>query len=182
MTPMVEFQYISVLRNNMKSINKFIKESSEDGLNGHWQDFIDEETGEIVTMWVDDPTPEELERQEEERRNALKSYLDKCDKERQAYKELNIDSLEDQVWYMQQELKDLHDEYRQLQIDQEEELGPLYTDGKEAEAEKLAQKYGKQFNKNSKKQETLKKKLGMAQKRLNIARNKMWKIRSELWG
>ena len=165
----------------MKSINKFIKESSEDGLNGHWQDFVDEDTGEIVTMWVDDPSPEELERQEEERRNALKSYLDKCDKERQAYTDLKISSLEDQVWSMQQELKDLHNEYRELQIDQEEEVGALYVAGKEAEAEKLAQEYGEKFNKNSKEQEKLKKKLGTAQKRLNVARNKMEKIRSKLW-
>ena len=48
---------------------------------------------------------------------------------------------------------------RQLEIDQEEEVGGLYADGKEAEAEKLAQKYGVKFNKNSKQQESLKKKL-----------------------
>ena len=79
-------------------------------------------------------------------------------------------------------MKDLHREYRQLEIDQEEEVGGLYADGKETEAEKLAQKYGAKFNKNSKQQESLKKKLENAKKKLNVARRKMDKVRSELWG
>lgn len=166
----------------MKTLNQYLKESSEDGKNGHWEDFVDEDTGEIVTMWVNDPTPEELEAQEKERQENARKYWEKCEKERQAYKELNIDALEDEVWSMQDELKDLHREYRQLEIDQEEEVGGLYANGKEAEAEKLAQKYGAKFNKNAKEQEKLKKKLGTIQKKLNTARRKMDKIRAELWG
>ena len=46
----------------MKNFKDYlIKESEKDGKNGHYEDFVDEDTGEIVTLWVDDPTPEELE-------------------------------------------------------------------------------------------------------------------------
>lgn len=166
----------------MKNINQYIKESEKDGKNGHYEDFADEDTGEIVTMWVDDPTPEELEAREKEREESARQYYEKCEKERAAYKELKIDSLEDVVWYLQVELKDLHQEYRQLEIDQEEEVGGLYADGKEAEAEKLAQKYGAKFNKNSKQQESIKKKLEIAKKKLDLARRKLYKLLDEIWG
>lgn len=166
----------------MKNFTQYIKESEKDGKNGHYEDFVDEDTGEIVTLWVDDPTPEELEAREKEREESARKYYEKCEKERAAYKELKIESLEDEVWSLQDELKDLHREYRQLEIDQEEEVGGLYADGKEAEAEKLAQKYGAKFNKNSKQQESLKKKLEKAKKKLNAARRKMDKVRHELWG
>ena len=166
----------------MKKINQYIKESSEDGKNGHWQDFVDEETGEIVNLWVDDPTPEELEAREKKREESTHKYYEKCKKEQDAYKELKIDELEDTVWYLQQDLKDLHKEYRQLQIDQEEEVGSLYAQGKEAEAEKLAQKYGTKFNKNAKDQEKMKKQLERAKDKLFKAHRKMDKVRTELWG
>ena len=165
----------------MKDLQKYILESEKDGKNGHYEDFVDEDTGEIVTLWVDDPTPEELEQREKEREESARKYYEKCKKEQDTYKELKLDELEDTVWYLQQELKDLHKEYRQLQIDQEEEVGGLYAQGKEAEAEKLAQKYGIKFNKNAKDQEKMKKQLEKAQKKLNVARKKMDKVRHELW-
>ena len=161
----------------MKNLVQYIKESSSDGKNGHYEDFVDEDTGELVTMWINDPTPEELEAREKEREESARKYYEKCEKEREVYKELKIDSLEDEVWALQDELKDLHREYRQLEIDQEEEVGGLYTAGKEAEAEKLAQKYGAKFNKNSKQQESIKKKLERAKKKLDVARHKMDKLR-----
>ena len=166
----------------MKNLVQYIKESAADGKNGHYEDFVDEDTGELVTMWINDPTPEELEAREKEREESARQYYEKREKERELYKELKIDSLEDEVWALQDELKDLHREYRQLEIDQEEEVGELYAAGKEAEAEKLAQKYGAKFNKNSKQQESIKKKLERAKKKLDVARHKMYKLRDELWG
>ena len=166
----------------MKQLNHYIKESVEDGKNGHWEDFVDEDTGEMVTMWVNDPTPEELEAREKEAEENSRQYWEKIEKEEKAYKDLKIDKLEDAVWYIQNQLKDLHKEYRQLQIDQEEEVGGLYVQGKEAEAEKLAQKYGAKFNKNAKEQEKIKKQLITAQNRLNKAQEKIEKLRNELWG
>ena len=43
----------------MKNLYNYIKESEKDGKNGHYEDFVDEDTGEIVTLWVADPDPEE---------------------------------------------------------------------------------------------------------------------------
>lgn len=166
----------------MKNLNNYLKESEQDGKNGHYEDFVDEDTGEIFSMWVEDPTPEELEAREKEREENARKYYEKVEKERAAYKELKIDELEDEVWAIKDELHDLHREYRQLEIDQEDEVGGLYAQGKEFEAEKLAQKYGIQFNKNSKRQEVLKKKLEKSKAKLYKARGKMDKIRHELWG
>ena len=166
----------------MKDIKNYLIESSEDGKNGHWEEFSDEDTGEITQLWVDDPTPEELAKREKEREADWNAYWEKREKEDELHKQLKIDDLEDAVWDLKSELKDLHDEYRQLEIDQEEEVGGLYVQGKEAEAEKLAQKYGELFNKNSKRQETIKRKLQAAKYKLHKAKEKMWKLRDELWG
>jgi hypothetical protein len=86
------------------------------------------------------------------------------------------------VWDLQSRLKDLHREYRELEIDQEEEVGGLYVSGKEAEAEALAQEYGEKFNKNSEEQEKLKQKLVVAKKKLDDAREKWYKLTDGLWG
>ena len=140
----------------MKALYKYIKESAEDGKNGHWEDFVDEDTGEIVTMWVNDPTPEDIAAKEKEREENTHSYYE-------------------------QQLKDLNREYRDLRMDMEEELGQLYSSGKEAEAEKLAQKYGKQENRITKEQESLRKKLASAKKKRDIASSKFWKFYDKLW-
>lgn len=166
----------------MKKLNHYIKESFEDGKNGHYEEFADEDTGEIVTMWVNDPTPEELAKREEESKKAMDEYWAKVEKEQKIHKELNIDKLEDDVWDLQSRLKDLHREYRELEIDQEEEVGGLYVSGKEAEAEALAQEYGEKFNKNSEEQEKLKQKLVVAKKKLDDAREKWYKLTDGLWG
>ena len=166
----------------MKKLNHYIKESVKDGKNGHYEEFADEDTGEIVTMWVNDPTPEELAKREEESKKAMDEYWAKVEKEQKIHKELNIDKLEDDVWDLQSRLKDLHREYRELEIDQEEEVGGLYVSGKEAEAEALAQEYGEKFNKNSEEQEKLKQKLVVAKKKLDDAREKWYKLTDGLWG
>lgn len=44
------------------------------------------------------------------------------------------------------EIDMLNQQRRQLEIDQEQEVGGLYVDGKEADAENLAQEYGAKFN------------------------------------
>ena len=165
----------------MKKLNHYIKESVEDGKNGHYEDFADEDTGEIVTMWVNDPTPEELAKREEEQKKAMDAYWAKVEQENKYHKQLNIDKLEDDVWNLQSQLKDLHREYRELEIDQEEEVGGLYVNGKEAEAEALAQEYGEKFNKNSEEQEKIKQKLVIAKKKLNDAEDKWRDFVSKLW-
>ena len=165
----------------MKALYKYVKESAEDGKNGHWEDFVDEDTGEIVTMWVNDPTPEDIAAKEKEREENTHSYYEKQQKENEMRKQLKLDELDDIVWDYEQQLKDLNREYRDLRMDMEEELGQLYSSGKEAEAEKLAQKYGKQENRITKEQESLRKKLASAKKKRDIASSKFWKFYDKLW-
>ena len=165
----------------MKALYKYVKESAEDGKNGHWEDFVDEDTGEIVTMWVNDPTPEDITAKEKEREENARSYYEKQQKENEMRKQLKLDELDDVVWDYEQQLKDLNREYRDLRIDMEEELGQLYSSGKEVEAEKLAQKYGEQENRITKEQESLRKKLASAKKKRDIASSKFWKFYDKLW-
>lgn len=129
----------------MKDLYKYLKESAEDGKNGHYEDFVDEDTGEIVTLWVADPDPEE----EAQKAELAKSEHDKYVKRLEAEKKLRktLDPLEDELLRLNQDLKDRTREYRDLQIDQEEEVGGLYVKGDEAKAEELAQEYGEKFNK-----------------------------------
>ena len=128
----------------MKDLYKYIKESAEDGKGGHYEDFVDEDTGKIVTLWVADPDPEE----EAKKLELAKAEHDKYVKHLEAEKKLRktLDPLEDELWGLNQDLKDKTREYRDLQIDQEEEVGGLYAKGDEASAEKLAQEYGEKFN------------------------------------
>lgn len=60
----------------MKTLSNYIKESvdnSKNYKNGHFEEFVDEETGELVTLWIEDKpkeivkavkeaTPEELKK------------------------------------------------------------------------------------------------------------------------
>lgn len=165
----------------MKSLSNYIYESTEDGKNGHWEDFVDEDTGEIVTMWVNDLTPEEIAAKEKEREESVRTYYEKQRQENAKRKELKLDELDDTVWNLEEQLKNLNREYRDLRIDMEEELGYLYSQGKEAEAEKLAQKYGDRENKIVKQQETLRKKLVAAKKKRDNASSKFWKFYDKLW-
>ena len=163
----------------MKKIIQYIKESEKDGKGGHYEDFVDEETGEIVTMWVKDPDPE-IEKLKWE------AYYKEADKQfeiRKKIKEQEKDlvkqqeKLEDELWGYEQDLKDTNRQYRQLQIDQEDELGQLYSSGNEKEAEEKAQEYGEQFNKLANKIESLKNKMKKIQPqiaKLEEQRDKLW--------
>ena len=163
----------------MKDLSRYIKESSEDGKGGHWQDYVDEETGEIVTMWVKDPDPE-LERLKWE------AYEKEEDKQRQLRKKIKEqeknflkqqEKLEDELWGYEQDLKDANRQYRQLQIDQEDELGQLYSSGNETAAEEKAQEYGEEFNRLSDEIEDLKAKIKKIQPqiaKLEKQRDKIW--------
>ncbi|MBP5785103.1 MAG: hypothetical protein J6W16_05925, partial [Methanobrevibacter sp.] len=76
------------------------------------------------------------------------------------------------------ELSDLEQQHRDLMIDMEEELGPLYaqhTKEGEAEAEKRAQDYGEQFNKIEKQIEKVNKEYDDLEKKSNELRKK-WNL------
>lgn len=159
----------------MKDLQKYIKESEKDGKNGHYEDFVDEDTGEIVTLWVADPDPEE----EAKKAELAKAEHDKYVKRLEAEKKLRktLDPLEDELWGLNQDLKDRTREYRDLQIDQEEEVGALYVKGDEAKAEELAQEYGEKFNKLADEIDAIKKKI----KDLNPKVEKLQRELLKIW-
>lgn len=124
----------------MKSINQYIKESAKDGKNGHWEEFVDEDTGELITLWREDKpaeivkavkeaTPEELQKLKD-----LRKAFDKIDDEWW--------SVTDELFYAKEELKSLKSELRELQYGMEDEIGQATTD---EERDKLGNQYGKEL-------------------------------------
>lgn len=160
----------------MKSLKKFIIESEVDCKNGHYEDFVDPDTGEICTLWIND-----IEAKKEREKSILASeeedrkYNEIIAKEKEIRKEL--DPLEDQMYELEGELKDLKREYRDLQIDHEEEVGALFADGKYEEGEKLAQEYGVKFNKLEKQIKTIKNKIKKLEPKIEKLQAQKW----DLW-
>lgn len=160
----------------MKSLKKFITESKADDKNGHYEEFVDPDTGEICTLWIDDiEAAKEREKARLAREEEDRKYNEIITKEKEIRKEL--DPLEDQMYELEGELKDLKREYRDLQIDHEEEVGRLYSDGKFEEAEKLAQEYGIKFNKLEKQIKTIKNKIRKLEPKIEKLQAQKW----ELW-
>ena len=123
----------------MKTILNHIKESGN-SKNGHWEEFVDEDTGEIVTMWIEDK-PEEIVKAVKE---ATPEELQKLKDLRKAY-----DKLDDEWWTIKYELSDakdelksLKDELRELQYGMEDEIGQATSD---EERDRLGNQYGEEL-------------------------------------
>lgn len=159
----------------MKSIKDYIIESEADGKNGSYQQFVDPDTGEVCEIWVDDPDPEEEARKAEQAKTDAEAYWKKVELEKELRKQ--ADPIEDEYYASKEELKDLKREYRDLQIEHEEEVGALYADGKYEEGEKLAQEYGVKFNKLDKQIEKLEKKIA----KLYNKKEKIWDKILQIW-
>jgi RecB family endonuclease NucS len=80
------------------------------------------------------------------------------------------------MYDLEGELKDLKREYRDLQIDHEEEVGRLYAEGNHTEAEKLAQEYGVQFNKLEKKIKVIKNKIDKLEPKIEKLQQQKWSL------
>ena len=124
----------------MKTLSKYLKESYKDEKQGHYEDFVDEDTGEIVTLWVDDK-PEQI----------IKAVKEATPEELQKLKELRkqedeIDakwwSIRDEIDNQKDELKSLKAELRELQYGMEDEIGQAKTD---EERDKLGNEYGEKI-------------------------------------
>ena len=127
----------------MKTLSQYIKESidkSQNSKNGHFEEFVDEETGELVTLWIEDKpkeivkavkeaTPEELQKLKE-----MRKAFDKIDNEWWAIKD-ELDGAKD-------ELKSLKSELRELQYGMEDEIGQATSD---EERDKLGNQYGEEL-------------------------------------
>ena len=158
----------------MKSIIDYINESENDGKNGKYVEYVDEDTGEIIKVWIDDPDPEEEAKKVEQAKAESEAYWKKVELEKQLRKEL--DPIEDEIYALKDELRDKKREYRDLQIEHEEEVGALFVDGKYEEGEKLAQEYGKKFNKLEKEITSIEKKLPKLQKKADVYWDKILDI------
>ena len=124
----------------MKPLSKYLKESYKDEKQGHYEDFVDEDTGEIVTLWVDDK-PEQI----------IKAVKEATPEELQKLKELRkqedeIDtkwwSIRDEIDNQKDELKSLKAELRELQYGMEDEIGQAKTD---EERDNLGNEYGEKI-------------------------------------
>ena len=158
----------------MKSIVKYIYESEKDGKNGKYVEFVDEDTGEIVKVWQNDPDPEEEAKKVEQAKAETEAYWKKVELEKQIKKKL--DPIEDEIYALKDELRSKKREYRDLQIDHEEEVGALFVDGKYKEGEKLSQKYGVKFNKLEKQISSVETKIPKLQKKSDVYWDKILDI------
>ena len=124
----------------MKTLLTYIKES-DNSKNGHYKEFVDEETGELVTMWIEDK-PEEI----------VKAVKETTPEELQKLKDLRkaVDKLDDEWWTIKYELSDKKDELksskdalRELQYGMEDEIGQATSD---EERDRLGNQYGEELD------------------------------------
>ena len=169
----------------MKTLSQYIKESidkSQNSKNGHFEEFVDEETGELVTLWIEDKpeeivkavketTPEELQKLKE-----IRKAFDKIDNEWWAVKD-ELDGAND-------ELKSLKSELRELQYGMEDEIGQATSD---EERDKLGNQYGEELEdvqnkirKTITNIEELTKKKEAIQNKLDDASNKLYEYEQQI--
>ena len=162
-------------------VNQRIKDTKQDNVmaestlfsfaefvNEKYQEFIDPDTCEIVTLWVDDPDPEEEKKKLEKAKEYDKKYEAACKKEKEYFAKLN--PLEDELWGYTSDLKNCQNEYRQLKIDMEEEVGQLYAQSRYDEGEQIAQTYGVSIERLEKQIKTLKRNIKSVQSKINTLR------------
>lgn len=134
---------------------------------GHYEEFVDADTGEVVKVWREDPSKKESSFEEQE--TGL-IYQEKIKLDNEARKEFT--AIESEFKSVLENLKDKYDERKQLEIDQEQEVGSLYVAGKDEEAEKLAQDYGEKFN-------TIDDEIGMLNSKIDELKPKYIQARQE---
>ena len=165
----------------MKTLLNYIKEKKKKK-NGHYEEFVDEDTGELVTMWIEDK-PEEI----------VKAVKEATPEELQKLKDLRkaVDKLDDEWWTIKYELSDtkdelksLKDELRELQYSMEDEIGQATSD---EERDKLGNQYGEELDnvqnkirKTIAKIEKLKKKKKSIRNKLDDASDKLYEYEQKI--
>lgn len=166
----------------MKTLSNYMKESIDDSKNGHWEEFADEDTGELITMWIEDK-PEEI----------VKAVKEATPEELQKLKDLRkaVDKLDDEWWTIKYELSDAKDELkslkselRELQYGMEDEIGQATSD---EERDRLGNQYGGELDnvqnkirKTIVKIEKLTKKKETIQNKLDDASNKLYEYEQQI--
>ena len=135
----------------MKHISDFIAESAADGKRGHWMYTV--QNGKASSVWVDyDEIIAKRKAAEEAAKEAARASA-AAEKKKIAEKKkaaAELKKVEDRMYKLNIELVELGREHRDLRIEMEEELGPLYALGTkegEAQAEERAQYYGAELDK-----------------------------------
>ena len=121
----------------------FIKESSDvvDGEHGHWEEFVDEETGELTKVFRPD-NPNNLKKSAGSIKNPLINWeeVQKISKELLDEEDAQQDLL-DELKNLQDDLKDVDVRRKEMLMDMEEEIGALDVDNDDARDE-IGNKYG----------------------------------------
>ena len=152
--------------------------NKQNGRTGRYKEFVDSDTGEVVKQWVPDPDSKEVsakrKKEREQNKTEEKRYNEALKQEAQLRKEYGpvVDVYEG----LSSELIDKIQERKQLERDQEEEVGALYVDGKDEEAEKLAQDYGEKFNKLDDEIKSLKKRIAKFKSKVDEYHEKLDKV------
>ena len=113
---------------------------SQNSKNGHFEEFVDEETGEVVTLWIEDK-PEEIVKAVKE---ATPEELQKLKEMRKAFKKIDNEwwAIKDELDGAKNELKSLKSELRESQYGMEDEIGQATSD---EERDKLGNQYGEEL-------------------------------------
>ena len=169
----------------MKALSNYIKESidkSQNSKNGHFEEFVDEETGELVTLWIEDK-PEEIVKAVKE---ATPEELQKLKEIRKAFDKIDNQwwAIKDELDRAKDELKSLKSELRELQYGMEDEIGQATSD---EERDKLGNQYGEELDdvqnkirKTIAKIEKLKKKKETIQNKLDVASDKLYEYEQKI--
>lgn len=130
---------------NLKKIKdslKFYKGSKKlkDSDSEEWEEFIDEDTGEIVKLLKKNRT--ELKKNQSKQDPVMLKQLEELESQRRNLLK-QLDELDDKIFYLKQDRNSLREQRKQLLIDMEEEVGQATSD---EDRDKLGNQYGEDLD------------------------------------
>ena len=155
----------------MSTLQKRINDTSLKRVKDKLVEYIDEDTGEIIEMEEED-LPDMSESDTED----VPDEIIIRDKELRD----QIHELDSQASSVAAEIQDIDDQLRNLEIDQEEEIGLLNNLGKFSEGEQVAQEYGQLQTELTKHREVLVTKFNELIRQLEPLEDELWKLWSSI--
>ena len=120
----------------MKSFIKYLNETMEDGKHGWWENFEDEDTGEVIPIWRVEDTPEVkklVKKYKEQEEKEYKAIKDRWEEWRQK----NLDICDEEI-AAENEVEELQEKQRIMYSDMEDEV----SHAKEEDQDTVANKWG----------------------------------------
>ena len=120
----------------MKSLIKYLTETEQDGKHGWWDNFEDEDTGEVIKIWRKEDTPEIkalIKKYTESEEKEYKDIKKRWDKWREEGFDINREELD-----AENEVIDLQEKQRIMYSDMEDEV----AQAKEEDKDTVANKWG----------------------------------------